>query len=85
MNYPSPLSHARTALISRATDGTNTIVWETEPVPLSRQTGSVTFVWLAGLGCNLGEKRFILTANRTEVVTFTSSFRDAWEERGSEQ
>jgi alpha-mannosidase len=82
MTYPSPLSNARTALISRATDGKNSITWETEAVPTFEQTRPVTFVWLAGLGCNLGEKRFSLSMNGIDVVTFVSSSRESWEEAG---
>ncbi|MCC6396151.1 MAG: glycosyl hydrolase family 38 [Bacteroidetes bacterium] len=82
MTYTSPISAARTALISRATDGTSAMAWRSETVPAGHGARPIAFVWLAGVGCNLGENRFTLFANGNEVASFTTSSRDSWEVQG---
>jgi alpha-mannosidase len=84
MTYTSPIATANTALIARATDGSSSIVWETDPAPPRTGKDTLSFVWLAGLGCNIGEKRFTLSADGTDVATFTTSSRDSWEITGPE-
>jgi len=79
ISYPSPLSSVRTALIARATDGKSAIVWRTEPAP----AGGVTFVWLTGLGCNLGSHAFALAVNGREAASFTTSPTDGWVVEGT--
>ncbi|MBP1678450.1 MAG: hypothetical protein H6Q29_361 [Bacteroidetes bacterium] len=83
MAYTSPIAAARTALIARASDGSSSIAWETETVPASRATGPVTFIWLAGLGSNLGERQFTLFAGGKELAKFTTSARETWEVAGA--
>jgi len=83
MPYTSPIAAARTALIARASDGKSTIVWETEPAPASPAAGPVTFIWLAGLGSNLGERQFTLAVSGKDVATFTTSSRESWEVAGA--
>jgi alpha-mannosidase len=82
MSYKSPIASADTALIARATDGSSSISWETDIVPAANAKDTVAFVWLAGLGSNIGEKKFTLSANGKEVGTFTTSSRDSWEVTG---
>ena len=84
MTYTSPIATANTALIARATDGSSSIVWETDPAPPMTGKDTLSFVWLAGLGCNIGEKRFTLSADGKDVATFTTSSRDSWEITGPE-
>jgi len=83
MSYTSPIAAARTALIARASDGKSTIAWETQAVPASPATGPVTFIWLAGLGSNLGERVFTLAVSGKDVATFTTSSRESWEVAGA--
>ena len=83
MPYASPIAAARTALIARASDGKSTIVWETEPAPAAPAAGPVTFIWLAGLGSNLGERQFTLAVSGKDVATFTTSARESWEVAGA--
>ena len=52
-------------------------------VPASPATGPVTFIWLAGLGSNLGERQFTLAVNGKDVATFTTSSRESWEVAGA--
>ncbi len=79
ITYPSPLSSMRNALIARATDGTSTIAWKTAPAP----AGGVTFIWLAGLGCNLGSHSFTLDLNGKEAATFTTAPTEGWQINGA--
>jgi alpha-mannosidase len=84
MSYASPIASANTALIARATDGLSSISWETDAVPATPGKDTVAFVWLAGLGSNIGEKRFSISADAKEVATFTTSSHDSWEIAGTD-
>src|SRR5512140_73781 len=79
MTYASPISTSRSALLARATDGSSAIVWQTAAVPASQGNDPATFVWLAGLGTNLGEQRFTLSVNGRDSVTFTTTDKASWE------
>ena len=74
ITYDSPHPRARHALLCRATGGRSIITWETAPV----ERGPVRLVWLAGLGCNLGERRFDLSIEGEPVLSFTSADRESW-------
>lgn len=82
MIYHSPLADAGTAMICRATDGKSSISWLTEDVTVPRAAQSVSVIWLAGLGCNIGEEQFTLSANGADVVVFPTADRDSWEQSG---
>ena len=84
MTYASPISTARKALISRATDGRSSVTWETEAAAAEAATQPTTFLWLAGLGSNLGEKRFTIAADGNDVATFATSSLDSWEVAGQQ-
>lgn len=78
MNYPSPLPDTQAALICRASDGNSAISWESAPVTVEPGQKEVALIWLAGLGCNLGEKRFTLSVNGRQQLVFTTSFESEW-------
>ena len=80
--YESPIASSGTALLARATDGSSSIAWETQAVPEAAKD-TVAFIWLAGLGSNIGEKQFRLSVNGKDVATFTTSSRDFWEVAGA--
>ena len=82
ISYASPIATANTALIARATDGSSLIAWETDTVPAAIGNDTVAFVWLAGLGSNIGEKRFTLSVNGREAATFTTSSLETWQAAG---
>jgi len=73
--YHSPLPEKMNALISRTTDGTMSVSWQSEPLSGS---GMIQMVWLAGMGVNLGEHHFDLYVNDRELLTFTSSQKEKW-------
>jgi len=82
ISHASPLSDVFSALICRATDGRSSIAWQTEMVHAVHNARAVTFVWLAGLGCTLGQKQFVLSVNGKATVSFTTSNQDSWEAAG---
>ncbi len=77
-NYYSCHPDVRSALLSRATDGTMAVEWETESLPSDYQEPTATFIWIAGLGCNIAEKKFDLFINDEYSLTFTSSKEKNW-------
>jgi alpha-mannosidase len=83
IEYSSPITAARKALLARATDGLSSIIWKTESVPEALRDRPFAFIWLAGLGCNYGDHKFLLFANGKEVVQFTTSPRETWEVIGT--
>jgi alpha-mannosidase len=88
LNYHSPYPDISTALITRASDGTAAIEWETEAVPADWGGGPATFVWLAGLATGKGAHRFELSVdgvNALEFRTSADSSRREWRETGADR
>jgi alpha-mannosidase len=81
-DYHSPHPDVRAALLSRATDGKMAVSWETESLPSSYQEPFATFIWIAGLGSNIAEKKFDLFINDEYSLTFTSSPEKNWTIKG---
>lgn len=77
IEYQSPHPEAKKALISRATDGNMLISWLTSPIP-EIKNDTLTFIWLAGLGCNLGVMPFTFYINDDSVFTFYNWDKDKW-------
>ncbi len=78
INYHSPSPDIQSALLVRATDGEMSIEWETDAINLKADSENVKIIWLAGLGCNLGQKAFDLYLNDAYLLTFRSYDRDKW-------
>ncbi len=78
IDYHSPHADVRTALLCRATDGKMTVEWETAPLPADYRQTEVSFVWIAGLGCNIAEKKFDLFVADQYCLTFTSASAANW-------
>lgn len=83
MGYESPLPWMREALICRAGDGTSSIAWRSEPVTFPAGAGRVRLVWLAGLGCNLGDYGFTLALGERALIEFTTRDEEEWQIRGA--
>ncbi len=71
--YHSPYPGHLPALLTRATDGTMAIEWETEPVPPNFRGKSATFVWMAGIVTGDATRRFELAVDGNPALTFTST------------
>ena len=57
--------------------------WKTEPVPENYKQKEVVFLWLSGLGSNLGNAKMIMTVNGTEELEFYTSRKEKWEVKSS--
>jgi hypothetical protein len=85
LSYHSPYPDITSALITRASDGTKNIIWESEPVPADWKGGPATFLWLAGHATGKGAHRFDLTVDGKPVLSFRTSAdasRRNWRETG---
>ncbi len=87
--YPE---HATTALLTRCTDGTKAIAWETAMVPFYPQDENIEyyyFSWIAAHNSTTsgGDRSFDLYINDAKAVTFTTHLSTApgsWEADGTE-
>ena len=81
LEYSSFLPNVDRAMITRATDGTMAIEWQSAPLPAVKG-GKVLLVWTAGLGVNLGQQPFDLYLNDRYVLTFFSKASPQWQVSG---
>ncbi len=79
INYNSPIPSVNRALLVRATDGKMAIEWQTQAVPENIETDPLTFVWLAGLGSNWGNKKFEMFINQKPTFVIQTSKKSTWE------
>ncbi len=87
ISYHSPYPDISSALLVRATDGTMSAEWETEPVPAEKAGRPATFVWLAGLATGKGAHRFDLAIDGKPALSFRTSAdssRKEWRETGAD-
>ncbi len=73
ISYHSSYPYVRNALISRATDGTMAVEWQTEASPLYYVATRVTFMWAAGLATGKGGHRFDLFVNGEKWLSFNTA------------
>lgn len=81
-DYNSTIPGITQALLVRATNGKEFMEWETEPVPGSFGEPFATFIWVAGLGCNLGEAGMNLSVNGQPALSFSVSYQKSWDVEG---
>lgn len=67
------------ALVARTQGRDSAIVWQTATLPAGWRATTATFVWVCGLGSNLGEGQFELRLNRRRVLVFSTPKQPAWE------
>lgn len=75
LNYYSAYpDYATTSLLTRTTNGTKAIEWETAPVPVSSKGQYVYFSWVAAhsSGTSGGVRNFDLFINDEKLLTFTT-------------
>lgn len=77
--YTATIPGYKACLLIRATSGKEFMEWYTEPVSAENSKKDVAFVWLAGLGSNLGNAKMIMTVNDTEELHFFTSREKNWE------
>lgn len=81
MTYHSSIPDVTDALITRASDGKMAIEWQTSPSQQGNNK-SISFIWQAGLGVNIGEYKFDLFINDINWFTFTSNKNQEWKING---
>ena len=79
--YTATIPGYKECLLIRATTGKEFMEWYTEPVPAGNSKKDLAFIWLAGLGSNLGNAKMIMTVNDTEELHFYTSREENWEVR----
>jgi hypothetical protein len=79
IQYNSPIPQVNRALLVRATDGKMAIEWQTQTIPENPETENVTFVWLAGLGSNWGNKKFNMFINQQPTFVLQTTKKSNWE------
>ncbi len=79
--YAATIPGYKECLLIRATTGKEFMEWYTEPVPAENSKKDLAFIWLAGLGSNLGNAKMIMTVNDTEELHFYTSREENWEVR----
>jgi alpha-mannosidase len=79
IQYPRMRSDLTTAMITRASDGTKVIEWTTAPAKEPAGDGMYKFVVRAGIfGQEDPGKRFRLSLDGKELLTFQASNRERW-------
>lgn len=76
--YHSPIAAATKSLLIRATDGTQSMEWQTEIVPATFDKKFATFVWLAGMGSNVARVRMDLSSNGSQKFEFYTERSSYW-------
>ena len=66
------------ALVARTTDGAMSFTWQTALLPANRKGRSATFLWVCGIGANLGNEWFELTVNQTHRLRFSTPADTHW-------
>ena len=77
--YSSTIPGYKGCMLVRASTGKQFMEWKTEPVPGNYTQKEAVFLWLAGLGSNLGNAKMIMTLNGIEELAFYTSRKEDWE------
>ena len=77
--YNSTIPGINQSLLVRALNGKQSMVWTTESVPQDFRKKEAVFVWLAGLGSNLGNAKMIMEIDGKEEITFFTSRKEQWD------
>jgi hypothetical protein len=82
--YHSSIQTAKESMLIRATDGNSSMVWKTDITPVSPQTDSISFVWLAGIGSSPGLASFDLKVNGEKRFTIWADATNEWKLRADD-
>lgn len=78
-NYHSSLPGIDQALLVRALDGKQSMVWESEPAPDRLKGRFIHVVWLGAVGANLGNVQMDLAVNGQPMFSFFTERRKTWD------
>lgn len=70
--YATTIPGYKGCLLIRVTTGNQIMEWKTEAVPENQSQKDVVFLWLAGMGSNLGITKMILTVNDDDELDFST-------------
>ncbi len=84
IKYHSSDPSVTQALIARASDGKSSVCWKTSPIPTVNEKDMLTFVWLTGIGCNIGEFLFDLKIDGKHWFTFSTKNSHEWSVQGND-
>jgi hypothetical protein len=82
--YTSCIPGQRGSMLVRATNGKDSMEWETDAVPSGIRQKYATFVWIAALGAGPGRAEMILAIDGREGFSFYTDGRPAWEVSGTD-
>jgi len=85
IQYPRIRSEYPNALLTRTTNGTMAIAWQTVPVPSDTRSNSYSFVVRAGIQSQPGISRnFEVSINGTPRLVITTTDKGAWSVQGKD-
>ncbi|TAJ15486.1 glycosyl hydrolase family 38 [Marinilabiliaceae bacterium JC017] len=77
-SYHSAVPDVTESMLIRATNGTQSMEWETEAVPADFDAQYATFVWLAGYGCNVANVRMDMEIDGQKKFEFYTQRATNW-------
>ena len=78
-NYHSSIPGINESLLVRALNGKQSMLWKTEPVPEDYSEKEALFVWLAGMGCTMGNVKMTMEINDKYKLLFYTTRKEEWE------
>ncbi len=81
--YNSTIPGINQSLLVRALEGKQSMVWTTETVPQDFRKKEAVFVWLAGIGSNLGNVKMVMEIDGQEKLSFYTARKEQWEVRST--
>ena len=78
-NYHSSIPGVDESMLVRAINGKQSMLWKTDVVPEDYSEKEALFVWLAGMGCNLGNVKMILEINDKYKLPFYTTRKENWD------
>ncbi|MBT4398440.1 MAG: glycosyl hydrolase family 38, partial [Bacteroidetes bacterium] len=77
--YNSAIPSIHDAYLVRALDGKQSMEWHSEAVPRKIKNDTLAFVWLAGLGSNMGEVSMHLEIDGLDAGLFRTGMEKNWD------
>ncbi len=78
-SYHSSIPGVNESMLVRALNGKQSMLWKTEPVPEDYREKEAVFVWLAGMGCTMGNVKMTLGINDKYKLPFFTTRKEKWE------
>ncbi|WP_116524469.1 glycoside hydrolase family 38 N-terminal domain-containing protein [Seonamhaeicola aphaedonensis] len=79
--YPSPYSYNNECYLTRAHKDVGKMEWQTDEIPTSLKSKTVSFIWVYGIDVTPDPQQFKLWVNSEEVLTFANPTHSSDEAR----